>query len=353
MNIEMRIADAIYEQKLHQVAASILASDFASLNDDDKQLVQSASTACTEIRQHCIAEGRLIRELFSEAGVECEFDEGDPELQSRQYHSYTITLNASDPTDAVNLAIGNGYWHPLETDSAMWEVFRRSQADTLLTKTDAVTTRMRLRWDNDPSRFTRWLRPNEKDVMFRGLPAALWPLAYAAKPLRLAGRLLGFSPGRVPLGPFLGTPLSLIRCLLEFAGVSSDDVLLDLGCGDGRVLIEAARGYGCRASGYEQDGSLCAVAQSRAAEDGVDDLLQIHHADAADSCVEDASVIFLFLPVESIQKLIPGLIRRLSPGARIIAHEQLPLACQPAPDRSKPLICGSAITVAHIWTITA
>jgi len=149
----------------------------------------------------------------------------------------------------------------------------------------------------------------------------------------------------------LGTPHQLIPQLLEFAGLRPEDVLLDLGCGDGRVVVEAARRYGCKAVGYELDGNLCEIAMDLAARSKVEDLVQFHNVDAKSAPVEASTVVFLFLPPPMVCRTLPGLIDRLPSGSRIIAHELLRVKCDIPPVKSSPLIAHSALTVAHLWRV--
>ena len=151
----------------------------------------------------------------------------------------------------------------------------------------------------------------------------------------------------------LGTPHQLIPLLLEFAGLCKEDVLLDLGSGDGRVVIEAARRYGCKAVGYERDGNLCEIARDLAARRNVEHLVQIHHAGVESAPVETATVAFLFLPPQLVCRTLPQLIERLPTGSRIIAHELLRLTCETPPTTSSPLFADSALTVAHLWRVTS
>ncbi|MEL7209428.1 MAG: class I SAM-dependent methyltransferase, partial [Actinomycetota bacterium] len=136
-------------------------------------------------------------------------------------------------------------------------------------------------------------------------------------------------PGDLPtgdganLGLFLGTPDALVRPLLARADPQAGERVVDLGCGDGRILIEAAATFGCRGRGIETDPRLVAIARSRVEAAGLADRVEIVEADAAEADFADADVVFLFLPVAAAAALTRSLLDRIEPGTRILAHEQL------------------------------
>ncbi len=150
------------------------------------------------------------------------------------------------------------------------------------------------------------------------------------------------------LGLFLGTPTGMIEPLLAGVDPRPDELVVDLGCGDARVLVEAVQRFGCRGRGVETDPRLVARARERVAEAGLDDRIEIVAGDATEVDVSDADIVFLFLPVEAAAGLSRGLIEQLKPGARLLAHEQLEVDWPVTPDRST-LVVADNITVAHAW----
>ncbi|NIR35472.1 MAG: methyltransferase domain-containing protein, partial [Actinobacteria bacterium] len=82
------------------------------------------------------------------------------------------------------------------------------------------------------------------------------------------------------LGPFLSTPASLLEPLLEVADPGPDDVVVDLGCGDGRLVVAAASAFGCRSVGVESSETLARKAEASAAAAGLGSLVEIVHGDA-------------------------------------------------------------------------
>ena len=122
------------------------------------------------------------------------------------------------------------------------------------------------------------------------------------------------------LAPFSPTPIDVVHRMLAFAGVGPRDVVYDLGCGDGRIVIEAARIHGARGVGIDIDASLIAQAQANARQAGVESRVTFRVQDAMTVNVSDATVVTLYLLAASNVKLRPILTRDLRAGARVIAH---------------------------------
>ena len=153
------------------------------------------------------------------------------------------------------------------------------------------------------------------------------------------------------LGVHLGTPADLIGPVLALADPQADELVVDLGCGDGRVLVEAVRQFGCRGRGVENDPALVAAARRRVDQAGLAGQIEIIEDDAGAAAVDDADVVFLFLPPRAVVRLLDELPSRLRAGARILAHEQLAIDWPTPPDTSR-LIAETNLTVAHRWTVT-
>jgi precorrin-6B methylase 2 len=185
------------------------------------------------------------------------------------------------------------------------------------------------------------------------LPGRLWWGYSIVRPIRLFAERLGLrSSDHSALEPLLVTPRSLIEALLDVASVGADDVLFDFGSGDGRFVVTAATARGCRAIGVEQSSELCAVARERATAAGVADRVSIVNADAAEVDLSEVTVVVLFLPMGVAARVVPDLLTRLSPGARIVLHEQNALAAGiPRPDTVHAVIVDDAVTVAHRWNL--
>lgn len=121
--------------------------------------------------------------------------------------------------------------------------------------------------------------------------------------------------------PFVATPHEVVAEMLDFAGVSEEDVVYDLGSGDGRIVIAAARDRGARGVGIEIDPELVDVSWRNAADAGVADRVEFREQDFFHAHLGDATVVTLYLLPNLNRRLRPILLHQLPPGARIVAHE--------------------------------
>ena len=122
------------------------------------------------------------------------------------------------------------------------------------------------------------------------------------------------------LAPYLATPPDVVERMLALARTDRSDVVYDIGCGDGRIVIAAAQKYGARGVGIDIDEGLIAKARSAAATAGVSHLVSFRVQDAMTVDVSEATVVTLYLLAASNAKLRPLVTARLRPGARIVAH---------------------------------
>ena len=132
--------------------------------------------------------------------------------------------------------------------------------------------------------------------------------------------LLPAQETRHPDVPYLPTPQPVVDAILKLAGVKSGDVLYDLGSGDGRIPITAARLHGIRAVGIEIDPKLIAEARANAVAAGVQNKVRFTEADLFTANFADATVITLYLKPALNLKLMPRLKSELRPGTRIVSH---------------------------------
>ena len=122
------------------------------------------------------------------------------------------------------------------------------------------------------------------------------------------------------LAPYLATPADVVERMLTLAKVGPRDVVYDLGCGDGRIVIMAAQKFGARGVGVDIDANLVKQAQTQATAAGVSGQVRFLLQDAMTVDVSDATVVTLYLLAASNVKLRPILTKQLRPGARIVAH---------------------------------
>ncbi len=128
-----------------------------------------------------------------------------------------------------------------------------------------------------------------------------------------------FAQVRSPDVVYVGTPYDVVARMLKMAAVKRGDIVYDLGCGDGRMLVLAAQKYGCRGFGFEIDPERVAAAQENARRNRVAHLVTIIQADLFTVDFPDADVLMLYLLPEINQKLLPEL-KRLKPGSRLVFH---------------------------------
>ena len=116
------------------------------------------------------------------------------------------------------------------------------------------------------------------------------------------------------------TPMAVVDKMLEVAQVKKTDLVYDLGCGDGRIVIAAAKKYGCRGVGYDIDPQRVKEALMAVDANKVGNLVKIEHQDVFTLDLSDADVITLYLLPSLNVKLIPQL-EKLKPGSRIVSHD--------------------------------
>jgi SAM-dependent methyltransferase len=119
---------------------------------------------------------------------------------------------------------------------------------------------------------------------------------------------------------YVPTPQAVVDKMLEMAEVKKDDVVYDLGCGDGRIVVTAAKKYGCKATGFDIDPARIKESNENVKKDKVEDLVQIKQEDIFKLDLSKASVITLYLLPDLNVKLIPQL-EKLKPGSRIVSHD--------------------------------
>lgn len=95
--------------------------------------------------------------------------------------------------------------------------------------------------------------------------------------------------------PFIPSPLKVVKAALELAKVGPGDVVYDLGSGDGRVVVLAAKLYGARAVGVEVDDALVLLSQMKVREEGLEDKVKILKKDFKEVSLEDATVVYLYI----------------------------------------------------------
>ena len=120
---------------------------------------------------------------------------------------------------------------------------------------------------------------------------------------------------------YLPTPQYVVNEMLAIAGTNKDDVVYDLGCGDGRFVISAAKKYGARGVGIDIDPERIRESQANARSAGVADRVKFIEADLFKTDVSQASIVALYLLPQLNLRLRPQLFKQLKPGTRIVSHD--------------------------------
>jgi SAM-dependent methyltransferase len=121
--------------------------------------------------------------------------------------------------------------------------------------------------------------------------------------------------------PFVPTPPEVVDRMLEMAQVKSGDVIYDLGSGDGRIIIQAAKRYGVKGVGIEIDTELVQKAKDNAFKEKVGHLVEFRLQDALTVDVSPATIVTLYMLPEFNAKLRPILEKQLKPGSRVVSHD--------------------------------
>ena len=146
--------------------------------------------------------------------------------------------------------------------------------------------------------------------------------------------------------PFVPTPQEVVDKMIELAGVKKGDTVYDLGSGDGRIVITAAK-KGAKAVGFEIDGDLVKESRENVRKAGVQNSAEIRQQDILTVDLSAASVVTMYLLPDVNLKLKPNLLSQLKPGSRVVSHSFDMGDWKP--DKTER-VDGRAI---HLWTIPA
>ena len=123
------------------------------------------------------------------------------------------------------------------------------------------------------------------------------------------------------MAPYVTSPQLIVDRMLQAASLKSGDVIYDLGCGDGRVLITAAQKYRVRAVGVEISESLAKTTEARVRKLSLQDQIQIIHGNLMNVNLSPADVVFIYLETGSNDLVRPNLEKFLRAGARVVSHD--------------------------------
>ena len=123
------------------------------------------------------------------------------------------------------------------------------------------------------------------------------------------------------IAPFVPSPTTVVEYMLKLADLKAGEVLFDMGSGDGRTVIMAAKTFGARGVGIEMREDLAKKAMCSIHEHGLDDLVTIMNADMFTVNLTSADVVYLYLTTSANEKIKPKLERDLKKGARVVSHD--------------------------------
>ncbi len=314
---------------------------------DGDQEALALSNLCARIFEETEAEGHRLSRLAADLDAIVVPD------RSGQLHLLEVAAaGREDAQRFISRIQRDGYVGWADFEGAAAESFFRHEQQATLVRLEGTAFTVVITWGKSrrAARLPGPLRPNAADHSFLSLPSKLWPAYVAIRPVRLVSeRVRRKRPDRSTLGPILSTPESLLDELLDFAEVEASDHLVDLGCGEGRVVMAAAQRRGCSATGVEKDPRLVDLFERRlAAAPELSSQVSVVEADARDFSLANATVVFLFMPAESVAETVYQ-IRAGGFEGRIVSHEQRYIAGGIRPATSRVLIGTDALTVAHIW----
>ena len=158
-------------------------------------------------------------------------------------------------------------------------------------------------------------------------------------------------PARKPDVFYAPTPQDVVDAMLKLARVTAQDVIYDLGSGDGRIPLTAARVYGARGVGIDLDPVLIREAQDHARKAGVASKVQFRTADLFKSDISPATVVTLYLTPFLNFQLLPKLNRELKPGTRVVSHqwEMMDPSDKYEYKPDQKLIVGNSFI--YVWTV--
>jgi SAM-dependent methyltransferase len=155
------------------------------------------------------------------------------------------------------------------------------------------------------------------------------------------------SPVRLPDVRYEPSPPEVVSAMLRLAAIRTGDVVYDLGCGDGRIVISAAKEFGARGVGIDIDPERIREARENARKAGVSERVVFRTEDLMQADLKEASVVMLFLSPSVNLKILPRLLAELKPGSRVISH------CHDMGDWPAEQKVSVDHHVVYYWTIPA
>ena len=148
---------------------------------------------------------------------------------------------------------------------------------------------------------------------------------------------------------YVATPDDIVAKMLDMVQLKKDDIVYDLGCGDGRIVVTAAKKYGCRGIGFELNLGRVRQSKENAKRNGVENLVRIERKDIFTVDLSKASVITLYLLPEMNARLVPQL-NKMEPGSRIVAHDYAIEGYTPDKTITKMSKQDAVEHIIYLWT---
>jgi SAM-dependent methyltransferase len=171
-----------------------------------------------------------------------------------------------------------------------------------------------------------------------------------------AAAALGLAPAQGPTwtsgAPYVSTPPEVVARMIELAEVRAGDVVYDLGCGDGRIVIAAVRIAGVRGVCVEIDPAVLSEARANAERAQLAERIRFVEGDLFEVPIQDATVVTLYLMPLVNRQLRPRLLRELRPGTRVVSH-RFDMGDEWTPERTVEVDLGGQHALVHRWTIPA
>jgi SAM-dependent methyltransferase len=158
-----------------------------------------------------------------------------------------------------------------------------------------------------------FLRGSAAMMLAPALPATSWTVVVRAQAVDEIARPLDV--------PYVPTPMPVVDAMLDLAKVGKSDVVYDLGCGDGRIVVRASQRFGCRGVGVDLNPERVKEAKENARKNGVTQLTRFEVGDVFEFDFSPASVVTMYLLPSVNLKLRPRLQKELKPGTRIVSHD--------------------------------
>jgi len=261
------------------------------------------------------------------SGLIWEFDTSKPKFEEQMHRSVSSVVIADGLVVTADFA---GLLHCLDAKTGQWHWSYDQLAACWGTPVIVDGHIYSVEEDGDVAILR--LSADPKMAMPDGMPLAEINMqeSVAASPVYANGtlyvatrnHLYAIEQPRMPRAPralFVPTPPEVIARMLEVAEVTKSDTVVDLGSGDGRILIAAAKARGAKAIGYEIDRQLVERSREKVNEAGVEKLVEIHEQDFYKADLREATVVTAFLYGAVLQKLEPQ-FAKLKPGSRIVTH---------------------------------